>query len=52
MAKKVYVYKIEWTGKYGESGNETFFSEKSYKAWMKRMEPALLTYSVKKILMW
>jgi hypothetical protein len=48
-AENLCVYKVEWTGRYGESGNETFFSEKRLKAWLKRMKPALMTCTVKKI---
>lgn len=44
------VYKVEWTAKYENAGEETFFTEKSLKAWLKRMKPALLTCNIKKII--
>lgn len=44
------VYEVEWTAKYGNAGKETFFTEKSLNAWLKRMKLALLTCNIKKII--
>lgn len=48
--KNVCVYEVTWTAKYGNSGKETFFTEKSLNAWLKKMNPALLTCDIKKII--
>lgn len=48
-AKNVCVYEVEWTAKYGNSGKETFFTEKKLNAWLKKMKPALLTCNINKI---
>ncbi len=51
-AKSDNIYKVIWTAKYGNSGEETFYSQREVDAWLRRMRPALLTYTVKKIFQW
>jgi hypothetical protein len=48
-AKKADMYKVKWTGKYGTSGEEIFFTEGQLNAWLRKMRPAILTYNVEKI---
>jgi hypothetical protein len=48
-AKKADIYKVKWTAKYGESGEEIFFSQQQVDAWLRKRQAALVTYSVEKV---
>lgn len=51
-AKSAYnadIYKVTWTGKYGNSGEIVLFSQRQVDSWLRSMRSALLTYKVEKI---
>lgn len=48
-AKNADIYKVKWEAKYGETGEITFFSQRQVDAWLRKMRPALVEYTVNKI---
>ena len=48
-AKNADIYRVTWTAKYGNSGEEIFYTQRQVDAWLRKMRPALLTYYVEKI---
>jgi hypothetical protein len=43
------LYKITWSGKYGESGEIILFTQRQVDAWVRSMRDAVVAYYVEKI---
>lgn len=48
-ARNADIYIINWVGKYETTGKVTLFTQRQVDAWLRKMRPAIVSYTLEKI---